>query len=417
MTMSMEPFVGLCPAERSRPTGEATRVVGSLILAFALSGSEARAQDTERRPDEAARQEPTVEDVLGGIDVYGRFLAHLAAYNEQAEMQGNGSRLGASVSIGDDLHFIAGIELGVSLIQATQFNAGAATSGSAFSLREESEETFGTRLGFLGTDFGSAGTLTLGKQRAVHYDIARYTTDQFNVFGGQGSQTYTAGTDGGTLGTGRVDSALQYRVQLDRIRLGGQLQFRTASGDNFLDGFGLAATVDVTEGLSLGGAYTRAIIEEALIEESPGLDGDAEFGILGARYDSDSFEAGVVVSTQSNGDVARLPDDDEDPESFLPVFFGASGFEVFGKVKPGQFALLGGFVYNEPRDPLDPVLSQDFVTRYAILGGEYWFRPNTAVYAEWRLDDSVNVDDTEGFDVLTVGFLYGFSFRGTTKVY
>ena len=51
----------------------------------------------------------------------------------------------------------------------------------------------------------------IGKQNAVHYDIASYTTDRFNVFGGQGTHAYVAGTDGGETGTGRADRIVNYQ--------------------------------------------------------------------------------------------------------------------------------------------------------------------------------------------------------------
>jgi hypothetical protein len=47
--------------------------------------------------------------------------------------------------------------------------------------------------------------VAIGKQTAVHYDVTSYTTDRFNVFGGQGTSTCVAGTDGGASGTGLLD--------------------------------------------------------------------------------------------------------------------------------------------------------------------------------------------------------------------
>ena len=55
---------------------------------------------------------------------------------------------------------------------------------------------FLARLGFVGVNFGPLGKVAIGKQYAVHYDVAGYTTDRFNVFGGQGTFAYMAGTDG-----------------------------------------------------------------------------------------------------------------------------------------------------------------------------------------------------------------------------
>ena len=88
-------------------------------------------------------------------------------------------------------------------------------------------QVFGNRLGNVGVDFGPFGRITVGKQWGVHTDVTLYTTDQFVVFGSQASATYTAGTDGGFLGTGRADQTVTYHgTFFNVLRLGGQLQFK-----------------------------------------------------------------------------------------------------------------------------------------------------------------------------------------------
>ena len=357
-------------------------------------------------PVAAQDQDP---DLFGRLSPYGRFLAHVAVFEDQAELQDNGSWLGADFEVGDDVQFFAGIELGVALIQGTSFNAGATTGSSTLTLEEETAPVFGARLGYVGVDLGTAGRVAIGKQSSVFYDIASYTTDQFNVFGGQASQAYTAGSDGGRFGTGRVDQALTYRISVgDLLELGGQTQFSAGQTNAFIDGFGLSAQVRPLSGLVIGAAYNRSILADDLEQMAIGLDGnDSEFGILGARYTSDFFDLAAVVSTQKNGDAIRLSGPPLDEGDFVPVFFDATGVEIFAKIRPGDFSVLGGFIYNEP-DPTAPELSEDFVTRYAILGAEYRFRTNTYLYTEWRLDDSTNFDGSPSFSVFTVGMRYGF---------
>ncbi len=68
------------------------------------------------------------------------------------------------------------------------------------SLQTDINQVFTARLGFIGIDTGPFGRVAIGKQYAVHYDVAGYTTDRFNVFGGQGTFAYPAGTDGGVYG-------------------------------------------------------------------------------------------------------------------------------------------------------------------------------------------------------------------------
>jgi predicted porin len=83
--------------------------------------------------------------------------------------------------------------------------------------------SFAAQLGFVGTDFGSFGRVAIGKQYPVHYDIASYTTDRFNVFAAAAKAhfAYVAGADGGPTDTGRADRVLQYRsIALNFLDLG-----------------------------------------------------------------------------------------------------------------------------------------------------------------------------------------------------
>jgi hypothetical protein len=143
------------------------------------------------------------DDFLGKFEPYGRFLAHVAMFDDEAVVQDNASWIGMRFSTGESVKFFAGLELGVNLIGGPQLNAGASTESGFIRVEQTVPRVFGSRMGYLGVDFGQGGTLTLGKQKAVHYDIAGYTTDRPSVFGGQGSLAYPGGSDGGTSGTGR----------------------------------------------------------------------------------------------------------------------------------------------------------------------------------------------------------------------
>ena len=252
-----------------------------------------------------AREKP----FLGNLTTDGQLMAHGAFYNDEVELQNSLSFLGLGFSAGDKIKIFARWEWGVNFIRGgAQFNAGSTTTGGFLTLDQVDTPLFGNRLGYVGVDFGSAGRLTVGKQNAVHYDIAGYTTDRWNVFGGQGSIAYPAGTDGGTLGVGRVDQAVGYRLTaLEILELGGQLQFRNANNDEPLDGYGVSAQVTVLPGLKVGGAYTETYFSQDVKDAVPGLQGSAQYGILGARYSNDLLELGAVWATQRNGDAVRLP--------------------------------------------------------------------------------------------------------------
>jgi predicted porin len=228
-------------------------------------------------------------------------MAHGAFYNDEVELQNSLSFIGFEFSTGDEIELFARWEWGVNFIRGgTQFNAGSTTSGGFLSLDQVETPLFGNRLGYVGVDFGAAGRLTVGKQNAVHYDIASYTTDRWNVFGGQGSIAYPAGTDGGTLGVGRVDQAVGYRLEALRVlELGGQLQFRNADNSETLDGYGVSAQATILPGLKLGAAYTETYFSQDVKDAIPGLEGSAQYTIL-SGYPT-TFDLGAVWATQRTG--------------------------------------------------------------------------------------------------------------------
>ena len=147
----------------------------------------------------------------------------------------------------------------MNLVQSeTTFNAGATTSQGFGVINQVTQPVFGARLGFFGVDFGAFGRLSFGKQNSTHYDITDYTTDRFNVFGGQSTATYVAGTDGGQSGTGRADQTILYHLKFAKIfDLGAQGQLRSGATLQAFNGFGFSLQATVLPGLKIGGAYNK----------------------------------------------------------------------------------------------------------------------------------------------------------------
>jgi predicted porin len=356
---------------------------------------------------------------VGHYDVYGRFLAHLAFFDEEAEIQNSASWIGFDYTTGDTIKLFARWEWGVNFIRGgTQFNQGATTEGGFLTIDPVETPLLGNRLGYVGVDFGAAGRLTVGKQKSVHYDIAGYSTDRPNVFSGEGSIAYPASSDGGTTGTGRVDQALTYRLRaLEILELGGQAQFLTTGDDEFLDGWGASAQLTILPGLKVGGAWTERYFSQEFKDRIVNLEGNAHYGIVGANYRSDLLDLAGVWATQRNGDGRTVevprPSGDDD---LVPVVFDGNGVELYGKVKLGRFTVLGGFVNYRP-DDLPELIHPDIRIRYVFVGAEWNIKQNGFAYTEWRLDDSVDAGGNEGFNVFTFGLRYGFSMKGHHGIY
>jgi len=348
----------------------------------------------------------------GEIEAYSRLMGQVAFYDSEAEVQDNASWIGLRMSAGDKIRAFAGVEWQVSLIQNDKlFNPGASTN-TEFNLTTQNVDEFALRLGFVGVDFGRFGALSLGKQWAVHYDVAGYTADRFNVFGGGiASLAYPAGTDGGESGTGRADQTLIYRNTLLRIvDIGLQTQFRNSTNDEFLDGVGASVRVRPLPGLQAGASYTKTYYDGSFKDGVPGINGDGEYIGVGARYETDWFELGAVYAKQENGDLVGVLDTSLPQPEDVTVGFDGDGIELFAKARLGAFAALAGLVDYEP-DSNDPLVDSDFKTRYYVVGGEWHPTENSYAYAEYRLDDSTEADGSDGDNVLAVGFRYNFSIK------
>jgi hypothetical protein len=154
-----------------------------------------------------------------------------------------------------------------------------ATTASGFGvINQVTQPVFGARLGFIGVDFGAFGRIAFGKQNSTHYDITDYTTDRFNVFGGQSTATYVAGTDGGQSGTGRADQIILYHLKFAKIfDFGAQGQLRTGATSQAFNGFGFSLQATVLPGLTIGGAYNKTYFNPRFSTPTPGACG---FGFL-----------------------------------------------------------------------------------------------------------------------------------------
>jgi predicted porin len=349
---------------------------------------------------------------VGLFEAYGQWRTHLATFQDDLEVQDNASRVGLNFATRGKIKMIAGTEWGVDIVQsANQFNLNASPAGD-FGIDRTETPVFGARLGFIGTDFGPFGRVAIGKQNAVHYDIASYTTDRFNVFGGQGTFAYVGGTDGGYTGTGRADRVVQYRNNLFKVLdVGVQGQFRAAGNDSVGDGYGASLQAAILPGLKLGGSYTHTNHPIAVRERVRGLGGNADFVALGGRFDWRFLQLGAVWSHQHNGDLVFVPNPDPDLEFRIPVAFDAQGTEVYTRVGNEKFAVIGGFTQQLP-DVQDSLLDPNFRTRYFILGGEWFVARGAKIYTESRIEiDSVTPTGGDSFGVFTIGFRYDFSWR------
>lgn len=93
---------------------------------------------------------------------------------------------------------------------------------------DEDSDYLTNRQGYIQVSHDTYGSLTLGKQWGVWYDVVG-PTDNEEVWGGEATGAYTYDGDGGVDGTGRADKAIVYRNQFGQISIGLQAQLKQDS--------------------------------------------------------------------------------------------------------------------------------------------------------------------------------------------
>lgn len=361
-----------------------------------------------------AQQNEILDSLQVKVNPYGSFRGHFAFFNKEVEFQENASRIGLQLGIvRKKFEFFFGAELGINLFKSnSQFNFdGNNASGFFIVQNDQANQVFNTRLGYLGLKMGKYGTISVGKQWSVFYDVTSYT-DNFNVFGARGSSTFVAGTDGGASGTGRADQALIYRNEFGPLLLGLQLQAKNTFNNNFVDGFGGSLQWQIAEMLKAGVSFNRSYVNEELVEELNilGYNNDHVYYAAGISYDNKGLLLSAIYTQHENGDLTRGFRDPNLEDGLGPtIVFDAYGFEFFARYNWKKFGVLAGYNHYEPdlaeieRIAGGLPLNDRFKTQDAILGFEY--RPSrfTFIYSEFRFANSEDAIGVADEDVFTIG--------------
>jgi len=257
----------------------------------------------------------------------------------------------------------------------------------------------------------NTATVTYGKTWSSYYQVSGLT-DRFDSFGGDGSGTFNAGTDGGGTGTGRADRALQGRFSIDALsdiwhlkpfKLNVQMQNGEPipNGDGAHYGYtaGVSALLETESEKVLGIAYNHASIDETnrAALKARGIDGDARALVLGTRRFDDQYYLGTTISFLDNQETTNGGQ-----------YFTGWGWETFGSYNlRKRLWLTGGWNVLQPEDK-DPLVGK-FRIRYAVLGLRYSFKGlRKYLYTEMRQDFSKSTEGDEPGNVYTVGIRWDF---------
>jgi predicted porin len=337
--------------------------------------------------------------ILDSINFYGSLRAHLAVYNHAIEMQNNVSRFGFNLQRNTIGGFIAEgkVELGINLLKNnSSFKSDAATADNPTAYLVETVKPITTRLGYIGIRSEKWGTLRVGKQWGVYYDVTSYT-DNFNVFGGSASGTYNTNTDGGGEGTGRAESAISYHKSFPKLSIGLQVQF-----PRYTFNFGGSLLYKLPHGFTVGAAYNYYEIPEVLKKSV-------------ANYKSVAHSVAGLVMYNSQKTMIAFTYAYNQSESQYPtdstiIGFAANGVEFYAHhYFTDKLLCLTGFNYLEPVG-ITNLLPEDFKVFTLMLGAAYTLVPDLFCYSEFQLNNGINIIGEKGDNVFTIGLRYNFSF-------
>lgn len=335
--------------------------------------------------------------IVDSLSVYGMLRVQLATFDGKVQLQENAPRIGAFLnrSITKDWSVNAKLEFGLHLINGVSFNNDANSSAEFVSQPFKKVEAFTSRLGYVSLIHKKFGSLSIGKQWGVYYDIGAYT-DNFSLFGGSANGIYAGGTDGGWKGTGRADNSIQYRNQWGGFKLGIQTQL---FGD--YSSYGISAQYAFREGLTIGTSYNNSQVPDLVKQFVQGIGDYSSNFIAGIKYDKNKWYAAATFSI--NDDALNTISQDE------AIGYSTNGYEIsIGYRLKDNWSFEAGFNYINPNK--DFMMQNEYRLAHYIFGANYFITPNTRVYMMARLSDSKLALNKNEYNVLALGFRYNFDF-------
>ena len=308
------------------------------------------------------------------LDIYGSMRLFAETGGDDTTLNDGSSRLGLRVAreVKNGRTWFGRLEWKTNLVDNnSQFVVGDGTSGGITARSEKSDDAFTTRLGYLGMRFENTGELTLGKQWSVYYDVAGWT-DVFNVYGGSALSVYAAGTDGGTLGSGRADNAIIWRNARGRFSYGVQTQLKTTDGGDEFENLGGSLIFAPNDRWEIGTAFSANRIEGPF-EDVTG-DDNAGVAAVGVRYHSGPWNTAFNIAAWDKHEAIFFADD-------TLIYDGVGAELYFDYAYSDRLRIYGGFNYTDP-DIDDPRVDPDFGIEQLLLGVSWFATDESFAYVE-----------------------------------
>jgi predicted porin len=339
---------------------------------------------------------------LDSANAYVEICSQLAFYEKTVEVQNNESKLGLYLDYAFEkqIKVFGHTEWAVNLVDNNySFNASAITDQSIpDALFDETTSAFETRLGYLGVDFKKFGVLTFGKQWSAYYDVSGWT-DMFIVFGGQASSTYLTGTDGGETGAGRAAKTMIYRNKFGPLKISLQAQLNGVRNN-----YGGSLRIRFLKNFEFGVGVDDIRISKETEGYIVNVQDFEVTAIFGLKYEGPKLYSAFNYNL-NGGDVIPVHLTD----TSLVYGYHFSGYEfITGYNIKSWLRAYGGLNIQIPTTK-NTLINDDFHMEYYVLGGEISFSPHIQTYIEIRLDNSVNAEGKNSFNVYTLGLSIDFN--------
>ncbi|QIZ77195.1 porin [Ferrimonas lipolytica] len=296
-------------------------------------------------------------------------------------------------------------------------------NGDSLQGQRESEFLF-SRLGYIALEHQQYGRFSAGKQWSIYYDVAQHT-DNFILTGGMALGVYNFNTDGGVSGTGRADTALQYRNNWGNWYLGLQYQARTEDEvgfetpdecnldnpppqcDNFIDYDDIEIEYDDSWGAKLayddGRWFVGAAINSGNIDDSRDNDVDKDSVYVATIKYGQLYQPGLFAAVSSAiGDHHELDNNNR--------LFDSSGAELMLAWTTDQNLTYVVGLNSLRSDDADYEQNYgDFKREFYVAGVHYQWEDGALVFIEGQLDSSefgFSKEDDDNFIGIGVRFFF-----------
>jgi predicted porin len=351
----------------------------------------------------------------------GNIAVHVLNEDGETEMMDGFSRYMFSFTrqLTNDWTAFSYLEYGV---QVSSTNGHMDYNNNALTATGTPEDNTWLRLGYVGMSHNLYGSISMGKQWGVTYDVNGITDIQ-DIFDASSAGVYNFGTDGGYSGVGRAEQAIQYRNTFGNLSVGLQYQAvdesisitelvvspQSGLGEgsdyrmNFSNSAGVFLTYKAPYNLGLGIGYNTADIKLSSLSqisekyEDTLLTGHLTYGTNGDQ----GLYVAAVFSEMENHEINDLNQ----------VMSKAQGIELYGAYRfANNFTAI--VTYNSLKDQssvTDPSGGL-YHKEYSTVGVQYHWAEDFYIYSHVKFDNSrcANQLLDKGDNAIGIGFAYSF---------